>query len=371
MRDGSQCTCLLFHPCVDGGISSVFSSASSAEGLLVVVNSGENTIALVNPAHPEAIKKITTRKHPQDIVISPDGSLAYVAEMGTTEAPGNAVAVIDLRSRQIVKRFSLGRATLPHLLALSREGQTLWAACAPENAIVELDTRDGVVRKIWDTQQTGSYLFVVTPDEKKLYVANFDAGTVSVIGRPYGAARTVVLGGQPIGIDISLDGAEVWVSNFQNSSIAIIDTATDSIMQTLPAGGDGPARVKFTPDGKEVWITQSRSNELVIFAAARRRIIRHIPTGRFSKGLLILPDGQHGFVSAMEDNEVVEVDVAAGRVLERMSTGKAPEGLAWINHSRMPSHKPLLASPSRISLINETGRLVLGRACTRARVPGT
>jgi YVTN family beta-propeller protein len=313
-------------------ISSVYSSASYTEGFLAVVNSGESTIALVIPERPEAIKKITTRKHPQDIVMSPDGSLAYVAEMGTTEAPGNTVAVIDLRSRQIVKRFSLGRVTLPHMLALSRAGRTLWAACAPENAIVELDTRDGAVRKIWDTQQKGSYLFVVTPDERKLYVANFDMGTVSVISRSDGSVRIVVLGGQPIGIDVSPDGGEVLVSNFQNSSIAVIDTATDRIRQTFPAAGDGPARVKFTPDGRQVWITQSRSNELVIFAAAQHRIIRRIPTGRFSKGLLILPDGQHGFVSAMEDNEVEEVDVAAGRVLERMRTGTAPEGLAWISH---------------------------------------
>jgi YVTN family beta-propeller protein len=322
-------------------IPSVLSTASSTEGLLVVVNSGENTIALVNPEHPKEVNKITTRKHPQDIVISRDGSLAYVAEMGTMKAPGNTVAVIDLRSRQIVKRLSLGRATLPHLLALSRDGRTFWAACAPENAIVELDTRSGTVRKMWDTQQKGSYLFVVTPDEKKLYVANFDAGTVSVISRPDGSVRTLVLGGQPIGIDVSPDGTEVWVSNFQNSTIAVIDTATDRIMQTFPAGGDGPARVKFTPNGTQVWITQSRSNELVIFAAAQRRVIRRIPTGRFSKGLLILPDGHHGFVSAMDDNEVVEVDVAAGRVLERMRTGTAPEGLAWISHSRTPNHKPV------------------------------
>jgi YVTN family beta-propeller protein len=314
-------------------IPSVLSTTSSTEGLLLVVNSGENTIAFVDPEHPEAIKKITTRKHPQDIAISRDGSLAYVAEMGTMEAPGNTVAMIDLRSRQVVKRFSLGRATLPHLLALSRDERTFWAACAPENAIVELDTHSGAVRKMWDTQQKGSYLFVATPDEKKLYVANFDAGTVSVISRPDGSVRTLAIGGQPIGIDVSPDGAEVWVSD-QSSTISVIDTATDRITQTFPAGGDGPARVKFTPNGTQVWITQSRSNELVIFAAAQRRVIRRIPTGRFSKGLLILPDGQHGFVSAMDDNEVVEVDVVAGRVLERMRTGKAPEGLAWISHSR-------------------------------------
>jgi YVTN family beta-propeller protein len=315
-------------------ISPVVSTTSATEGLLVVVNSGENTVALVNPEHPEAINKIKTRKHPQDIAISRDGPLAYVAEMGTMEAPGNTVAVINVRSRQIVKRFSLGRATLPHLLALSRDERTLWAACAPENAIVELDTRSGVIRKMWDTQQKGSYLFAPTPDEKKLYVANFDAGTVSVISRPGGSVRTLALGGQPIGIDVSPDRAEVWVSNFQNSSIAVIDTATDRVMQTFPAGGDGPARVKFTPNGTQVWITQSRSNELVIFSAAQRRVIRHIPTGRFSKGLLILPDGEHGFVSAMEENEVVEVNVVTGRVVQRMRTGTAPEGLAWISHSQ-------------------------------------
>jgi hypothetical protein len=107
----------------------------------VVLARGENTVALVNPEHPEAINKIKTRKHPQDIAISRDGPLAYVAEMGTMEVPGNTVAVINVRSRQIVKRFSLGRATLPHLLALSRDERTLWAACAPENAIVELDAQ--------------------------------------------------------------------------------------------------------------------------------------------------------------------------------------------------------------------------------------
>jgi DNA-binding beta-propeller fold protein YncE len=141
-------------------------SGDAPRGLLVVVNSDEDTLALVDPLHPKVVAKIATSQHPQDVVVSPEGSLAYVAEMGTMEAPGNTVAVVDLRARQIVKRFSLGRATLPHLLALSRDGQTLWAACAPENAIVELDTHDGTIRKIWDTQQKGSYLVAVTPDEK-------------------------------------------------------------------------------------------------------------------------------------------------------------------------------------------------------------
>ena len=46
----------------------------------------------------------------------------------------------------------------------------------------------------------------VTPDEKKLYVANFEAGTVSVIRRSDASVTVVQVGGQPIGIDVSPDG---------------------------------------------------------------------------------------------------------------------------------------------------------------------
>ena len=310
-------------------LGAVSLAAELPRGLIVVANSGDDSVALVDLRRPNSPTKIATQKHPQDVVVSPDRSLAYVAEMGTPMEPGNTVAVIDLRARSIVKRFSLGAATLPHLLALSRDGNILWAACAPQNSIVEIDTHSGTISKLWDTQQKGSYLLAVTPDEKRIYVANFDAGTVSIIRRSDASVQILSLGGQPIGIDVAPNGREVWVSNLESNTITVIDTSTDRIAQTLPERGDGPARLKFTPDGKYVWVTNSRSNELIVFDVTRRCVIRLIPTGKFSKGLLVLPDAHHALVSAMEDNRLVEVDVPTGRVLQTMSTGKAPEGLAW------------------------------------------
>lgn len=112
-------------------------------GLLIVANAGENSVALVDPRPRGTLVKITTRKHPQDVAVSPDGSLAFVAEMGDTAEPGDTEAVIDLKARTIIRRLTLGTAKLPHLLALSRNGDTLWVACAPQNGIVELNTRNG------------------------------------------------------------------------------------------------------------------------------------------------------------------------------------------------------------------------------------
>ena len=306
-------------------------SKDLTKGLLLAVNSGDDSVALVDVKRSAVIQKIATRAHPQDAVISSDGSLAYVAEMGTEDAPGNTVAIIDLRIRRLVRRFSLGRATRPHLLALSRDGSTLWAACAPENVIVEADTRKEAVRRLWDTKQKGSYLLAPTPDGEKLYVANFDAGSVSIIHRADASVRVVPFRGQPIGVDVSPNGREVWVSNLQENSIAVIDNATEQIVRTFPSGGISPARLKFTPNGKQVWVTHMRSNDLVVFDVVLRRVLGRISTGRGSKGLLLLPDSRHAFVSAMDDNQVVQIDGEAGRVLQRIETGAAPEGLAWVD----------------------------------------
>ena len=69
------------------------------------------------------------------------------------------------------------------------------------------------------------------------------------------------------------NGGEVWIGNYQSNIITIIDAATDRVVQTVPAVGDGPASTKFTPDGKYVWVTNSRSNASSGFDVARRRVV--------------------------------------------------------------------------------------------------
>ena len=160
----------------------------------------------------------------------------------------------------------------------------------------------------------------------RISITNFDAGSISIIHRADASVRIVPFRGQPIGIDVSPDGREVWVSNLQENSIEIIDNATEQVKRAFPSGGMGPARVKFTPNGKQVWVTHMRSNDLVVFDV----VLRRISTGRGSKGLLILPDSRHAFVSAMDDSQVVQVDGKVGRVLQRITIGTAPEGLAWV-----------------------------------------
>ena len=95
--------------------------ADSNAGMLMVVISGDDALAVVNPDRPNDVRRIQTRKHPQDLVLSPDRNLAYIAEMGTAQDPGSTIAVLDVKSQTIVRRLDLRPATLPHLLVLSAD----------------------------------------------------------------------------------------------------------------------------------------------------------------------------------------------------------------------------------------------------------
>src|SRR5262249_33265635 len=133
-----------------------------------------------------------------------------------------------------------------------------------------------------------------------------------------GALRQLPFAGKPIGIDASPDGREVWISNLEKNTIAILDPKTDQILETISSEGNGPVRLKFSPDGKRVVVTQSHNDQAVVFDAASRKLLRTIPLGKFPKGLLVSADSRFAFVSEMEDGAVAQVDLQSGKVIRRV-----------------------------------------------------
>jgi len=60
------------------------------------------------------------------------------------------------------------------------------------------------------------------------------------------------------GVDVSLDSKKVYVVNISANSVSVVDTATNSVIKTLPVPGSGArnlAQVHITPDGKEAYVS--------------------------------------------------------------------------------------------------------------------
>ncbi len=300
--------------------------------ILVVASNEEHHAALINPNNGQILAKLPTGKGPHEIAVSPDGEFAYVANSGPQGEPGNTITVIDLKTRAVKATFDLAPYTQPHDLRVSRDGSLLWVACAPSQKILEVDARNGKILKAWETKQEGGWMLAPTPDDRKIYVANLEGGSISVIDRIAGAVRTIPFRQGAIGIDCSPDGREVWVSSMNENVIAVVDNATGQIAATFDSQGKAPVRVKFTPDGKKALVVHGESNELSVFDAVKRRLLTTIKLAESPKVITLSRDGRRAFLTNPSAHKMTVVDLTANQVLNTFLVGKTPDGIAWSDH---------------------------------------
>jgi YVTN family beta-propeller protein len=314
-----------------------------AGGMLIVLNKSDHEAALVNPDTRTVMARLPTGKGPHEAAVSPDGRYAYVSNYGAfgifregerpRMEPGSTITVLDLHARSVKATFDLGEYKQPHGLAVSENGKRLWVTVEGAQAVLELDARSGEVLRVWKTEAQVSHMVVVTPNQRKLYVANIGSGSVTVIDRsnpfPSRAVKSVATGAGAEGIDVSRDGKQVWVTNRGANTISVIDTATDAVLATFESGGAMPIRVKFTPDGRQAWVSNARSNAVTVFDAATRQLIGKIEVGAVPVGIQMTPDGKQAFVANTNDNKVTVIDMATRQVLGSFMTGTEPDGMAW------------------------------------------
>jgi YVTN family beta-propeller protein len=81
-------------------------------------------------------------------------------------------------------------------------------------------------------------------------------------------------------------------------TVSVIDTATNTVVATVPVGSD-PFAVAVTPDGTHVYVANNGSNNVSVIRTATNTVVKTIPVGNNPVGVAITPDGtkvawQHG-----------------------------------------------------------------------------
>lgn len=295
----------------------------------VVPLTGANAVAIIDPLTMQQLAVVPTRANPMDVVAGRDGRTAYVLETGRLSgAPGTTIAVLDVRERRVRERIDIAPYRNPHWATLSADGRTLHVAAATDSAIVEVDVATRATRRVWRTGAAGSWTFAAHPDGERLYAANFDAGSLSILHRDGRPPRLLPLGRQPLAIGLSPDGRELWVGTAGGDTIHVLDTATDAIVAALPVPG-GPVRLAFTPDGAQVVVALDRAREVAVFDVRARRELGRVATAGSPKGVYVRGDGRIAYVSLPDARQLLAVDVRGRQVVRTLPLDGAPERMAF------------------------------------------
>jgi YVTN family beta-propeller protein len=91
---------------------------------------------------------------------------------------------------------------------------------------------------------------------------------------------TIPVGNVPTGVAVTPDGRKIYVANVNSDSVSVIDTAKNKVTATIPVGTfRGPNGVAVTPDGRKVYVTNFRSNNVSVIDTAKNKVTATIPVG--------------------------------------------------------------------------------------------
>ncbi len=343
--------------------------SAKAASLLLVLNKGDNTLAIVDAATLQVKGRASSGPDPHEVIASADGRLAYISNYMQGNGAASTLSVVDLVAQQALPPIDLGALTRPHGLTLA--GGKVYFTAEGAKLIGRYDALSAKVDLVIGTGQNRTHMVIVAPDMKHVFTSNVASGTICVIeqvegGRglggppPGGRAMDGKKGGPPPGgpapgrggrgpgggpdwnvtvipvgrgaegFDLSPDGKELWAANAQDASVSIIDGAAKKVVQTVSVPFHSANRLKFTPDGKRVLISDLAGNDLFVLDAASRAVVKKIDLGGSAAGILMDPNGSRAFVSVGPMNSVAVIDLADLRLTQRVATGPGPDGLAWV-----------------------------------------
>ncbi|GAC1522824.1 MAG: hypothetical protein NVS2B6_08210 [Thermoleophilaceae bacterium] len=146
--------------------------------------------------------------------------------------------VVDVQGQRTVKTISLRSGGMPQDVKLSPDGRVFYVADMMAGGLWEIDAHSFTKTGFLPTG-SGAHGLYVSRDSRYLYVSNRGEGTISVLSFATGQIvhRWVIPGGgSPDMGGVSADGKILWLSGRYNGEVYAIDTTTGVLRARIKVG---------------------------------------------------------------------------------------------------------------------------------------
>ncbi|MBW4424130.1 MAG: beta-propeller fold lactonase family protein [Nostoc desertorum CM1-VF14] len=206
-------------------------------------------------------------------------------------------------------------------LDVSKDGKTLVAANFENDSISIVDTTNRkVLREIkffrpGDRIATGEFPFDVAIQSAengaaaKIFVTSQRDNEVVAVNITAGSITRIPVGSQPNKVQLSTDQKRLYVANGNNDSVSVIDTNTNNVVQTINLSrpsdrykGANPNSVALSSDERQLYVTLGGENAVAVVDLQSGRVIGRIPTGWYPNSVSVSKDGQNLYVVNAKSN---------------------------------------------------------------------
>jgi YVTN family beta-propeller protein len=310
------------------------SEASTASGKTRFAGPTEDGFLLPNGWHlTPAGRQVQTSDLLLNIIPLKDNQRALVATSGFNE---HNVAIIDLKSGDILNKQTVYQSWFG--LALNSEESKLWWSGGGFGRIHRFQVNDNQLTQTSEKEpnvlalsraelaelrakltQDKAFKSGILWDEptQKLFALNINQGKLLKLSENEEPIAELELGGRPYDVQISSKNRLMYVSDWSERRLTVVDPEAMRIVARIPVG-EHPNQIALHPTDHRLFVTCASSNGVWVVDTKRGIVTETIMTSLFPRApegstpdaLTVSPDGKSLFVANADNNCVAVIDIS-------------------------------------------------------------
>jgi len=246
---------------------------------LIVASSVGNELIFLDPKTGQIQRKLKDVLDPYQIGFSPNQKWFVSASLRLDRVD---LYKYDGLNLSLVKRLPL--AKLPSHIAFNAASTMAFVTQQGSDQVSGIELATQTIKWTIPVGKLPAGI-MMTPDDKYLLVGIMGSDYVEVIDwRTQKTVKRIKAGDGTHNFRALGDKRHVFVSNRVSNTINIIDTKTLENVGTINVPG-GPDCMELTDDGKTMWATLRWIKKVAVIDVAARKVVKLIPVGRSPHGV--------------------------------------------------------------------------------------
>jgi YVTN family beta-propeller protein len=271
------------------GAEPVSIAVDASTGAVYVANGGDGTVSVLAGASDAVVATVPVGRQPYSIAAD-----AVTGKVFVTHTFGDQVSMLDGASNSITDLHT-GSADL--IAINSKTGKVYLLGYG--GAVTGLDEAS----LKFSSRPLGRHAWGLTLDDSSgtVYVTRIEGGDLAALISTDTEPFILHAGKIPCAIAVDSKAHVLYVANYGENNVSVVNAKTGSISGTIPVG-DHPKAIAFDPVRELIYVANTIGDSVTVIDAEKNDVLSTLPAGKRPYALAVVPGSSRLYVANEDDS---------------------------------------------------------------------